>query len=90
MEYQLRPPAVVSTDFAAIPEFIIDNETGLLAEPEDPVSLQNALVQLMTAPELRRKFGQAGEARLRQHFNAEQTLDRLADLLTVREIARAA
>lgn len=90
MEAQSQGLAVAATEFAAIPEFVIDNETGLLAAPGDAVSLQNALIRLITAPDLRFKIGQAGAARLRRHFNADQTLDRLAELLSDRNIAGAA
>ena len=74
--------AVVSTNISAIPEFIIHSETGILVPPNDPLALQEGLVSLITSPELRFKFGKAGEERVRMRFDAEQNLDKLARLLS--------
>jgi glycosyltransferase involved in cell wall biosynthesis len=41
---------VVSTRLSGIPELVADGETGLLAEPGDPVSLAEALVRTLADP----------------------------------------
>ena len=82
MEAQSQGLAVASTNIAAIPELISHSETGILVPPNDPSALQEGLVSLITSPNLRFKFGKAGEKRVRMRFNAEQNLDTLARLLS--------
>ena len=82
MEAQSQGLAVASTNISAIPEFIIHSETGILVPPNDPLALQKGLVSLITSPDLRFKFGKAGEMRVKMHFDAEQNLDKLARLLS--------
>ncbi|MEE2932752.1 MAG: glycosyltransferase family 4 protein [Pseudomonadota bacterium] len=82
MEAQSQGLAVVSTNISAIPEFIIHSETGILVPPNDPLALQEGLVSLITSPDLRFKFGKAGEERVRMRFDTEQNLDKLARLLS--------
>jgi glycosyltransferase involved in cell wall biosynthesis len=90
MEAQSQRLPVVSTDFAGIPELVIHNETGLLAEPGDPLGLRDALVSLITSPTSRDAFALAGETRVRRHFNSEAWLDQLAGQFSKNLIARAA
>ena len=82
MEAQSQGLAVASTNISAIPEFIIHSETGILVPPNDPFALREGLIRLITSPDLRFKFGKAGEERVRMHFDAEQNLDILAQLLS--------
>jgi glycosyltransferase involved in cell wall biosynthesis len=72
---------VVSTRLAGIPELVVDGETGLLAPPGDSTVLAHALEQLLRDPELRLRFGDAGRARIEQHFRIEQTVAPLMEML---------
>ncbi|HES76006.1 MAG TPA: glycosyltransferase family 1 protein [bacterium] len=53
-----------------IPEVIKDQQTGLLAEPDNPSSLQAAIQKLIDNPALRSSLGQAGAETYRQSFTA--------------------
>ena len=72
---------VVSTRLAGIPELVVDGQTGILAPPGDSTALAHALEQLLRDPELRLRFGDAGRARIEQHFRIEQTVAPLVQML---------
>jgi len=58
---------VVASRIAAIPEVVLDGETGLLAEPGDPVDLASKLRLLLLDPAQRRRFGMAGTKHAQQY-----------------------
>ena len=68
---------VVGTRVGGIPELVVDGETGVLVEPEDPPALAEALDSLAASPELRRELGRAGRARGIEHFSPEGTARRM-------------
>ena len=72
---------VVSTRLAGIPELVVDGQTGMLVPPGDSTALAHALEQLLRDPELRLRFGDAGRARIEQHFRIEQTVAPLVEML---------
>ena len=72
---------VVSTRLAGIPELVVDGQTGMLAPPGDSTALAQALEQLLRDPELGLRFGNAGRARIEQHFRIEQTVAPLMEML---------
>jgi glycosyltransferase involved in cell wall biosynthesis len=67
---------VVASRIAAIPEVVLDEETGLLVEPGDPVDLASKLRLLIGDPIRRRCLGLAGTKHVQQY-----RWDRLADEL---------
>lgn len=67
---------VVASRIAAIPEVVLDDETGLLIEPGDPVDLASKLRLLLGDPSRRRRLGRAGAKHVRQY-----RWDRLAEEL---------
>lgn len=78
MEAQSQGLPCVSTRFAAVPELILDGETGLLAEPGDAAGLAQALTRLLADAELRRRLGAAGQARVRGEFGMVAGIRQLA------------
>ena len=81
MEAQSQALACLSTDFSAIPELIVDGETGVLVPPGDAVSLRSALDRLIRSPDERRRLGMAGFQRVRGEFEAESGIREIASLL---------
>jgi len=81
MEAQSQGIACISTAISAIPELIIDGETGLLVEQNDAAGLALALQKLIIDPALRQRMGSAGHQRVRTHFSCEQGIERLATWL---------
>jgi glycosyltransferase involved in cell wall biosynthesis len=72
---------VVSTRLAGIPELVVDGQSGTLAPPGDSSALAHALEELLRDPELRLRSGNAGRARIEQHFRIEQTVAPLVKML---------
>jgi len=54
---------VVACRAAAVPEVVLDGQTGLLVPPRDPVALATALGTLLADPERARALGRAGAER---------------------------
>lgn len=64
---------VVASKVMAIPEIVIDGETGLLVPPDNADALGQALLKLMSDPSKCQQFGTAG----RHRVEAEFTVDRM-------------
>ena len=72
---------VVSTRLAGVPELVVDGQTGMLARPGESTALAHALEQFLRDPGLRLRFGNAGRQRIEQHFQIEQTVAPLMEML---------
>lgn len=81
MEAASQGLPLVSTRFAAVPEFIRDGEEGLLVPPGDPAALAGALERLIRDAGLRATLGATARARVARDFSFEGGLDRLAQWL---------
>ena len=79
MEAQSMGLCCLSTRVSAIPELIVDGETGVLVEPGAPDELADALSGLIAAPDRRRTLGLAAASRVRKEFSTDPGLDRLAE-----------
>jgi glycosyltransferase involved in cell wall biosynthesis len=78
MEAQSQGLACISTRLSAIPELILEGETGLLVEPGDIDGLAAAIAALLADPVRRATLGQAGMTRVRALFSQEAGLNLLA------------
>jgi len=67
--------AVVGTRAGGIPEAVVPDETGLLVEPGDSKALAGAIVTMLKDPALRRSFGEAGRARVAEHFGVDRLVE---------------
>jgi glycosyltransferase involved in cell wall biosynthesis len=67
---------VIGTDVGGVGEMMRPGETGLLVPLDDAQALQNALIQLIDSPELRKIMGQAGHDRV--HTESIFTTETLA------------
>jgi glycosyltransferase involved in cell wall biosynthesis len=81
MEAMAQELPVVSTTVSAVPEIVVDGVTGSLVPPNDPPALATTLERLLRQPELRRRLGAAGRARVLADFGMDRGLDRIAGLL---------
>lgn len=79
MEAQSMGLCCLSTKVSAIPELVLQDETGVLVDPGQPDQLAGALQALIQDPGRRRKLGLAAAKRVRTHFSTDPGLDRLAD-----------
>jgi glycosyltransferase involved in cell wall biosynthesis len=84
---------VVASNVGGVPELVIDGETGLLVPPGDPHSLAGAIERLLGDPRLSRRFGEAGRARVAEHFDLAAVqhahLDLYRHLLATRGLPRS-
>jgi glycosyltransferase involved in cell wall biosynthesis len=72
---------VVSTAVAGIPEAVIHDETGLLAQASDVAAIAGHLIALLTDEERRRRFGSQARQACTEHFDRERNARQLASLL---------
>jgi glycosyltransferase involved in cell wall biosynthesis len=72
---------VISTRAGGVPEFVVENEVGLLVPPRDPLALSQAILTLLDHPERAQTLGKNGLSRVRQHHNVSQYLARVTDVI---------
>lgn len=70
LEAMSRRLPIVASRSSAIPEIVVDGETGLLVPPRDADTLADALRLLLSDRALRLHLGLMGEDRLETAFNA--------------------
>lgn len=62
---------VVSTNCDGVLDIVVHGETGLQVPPRDPPHLAEAIAALINDPDARRRYGEAGLNRVRNHFDLE-------------------
>jgi glycosyltransferase involved in cell wall biosynthesis len=72
---------VISTRVAAIPELVIEGETGLLVTPGNGAELAAALIRLIENPEMRLRFGVEAKQTVCGSFDAAKNASRLLSLI---------
>ena len=73
--------AVVSTQMAAIPEIVRNNETGLTVPAGDTAAVSEALRRLAASPDLRMRLAERAMAHVSRDYDAEKNSCRLLELL---------
>jgi glycosyltransferase involved in cell wall biosynthesis len=73
--------AIISTNVAAIPEFVRNGETGLTVPAGDAASLTQAFRDLATNPAFRMLLGERAMAHASRHYDAPTNANRLLGLL---------
>jgi len=71
---------VAATAVSAIPELIVDGETGLLVPPGDPPQLAHAALRLLTDENLRRRIIPAARRRVEDQFDNRRLIHSLAEI----------
>jgi glycosyltransferase involved in cell wall biosynthesis len=75
LEAMLSGLPVVATRVSAIPEIVVDGETGLLAPPGDAAAVAGALARLLDDVDLRRRLGASGRIRAHDEFSVQHMVD---------------
>ena len=78
LEAMLAGKPVAATRVSAAPEIVVDGETGLLVQPDDPAALAEAVSALLADPARAAAMGQAGLARARSEFSVARMAERTA------------
>lgn len=76
LEAMLAALPVVATRISAVPEVVVDGETGLLVEPGDDEALAAGVARVLGEPGLARSLGAAGLARAHSEFSVARMTDR--------------
>jgi glycosyltransferase involved in cell wall biosynthesis len=66
---------VLATRVSAVPEVVIEGETGLLVAPSDVDDLARAMHRLANDAELRARLGAGGKKRVRSEFDLERMIE---------------
>lgn len=69
---------VVATNISAIPELVVEGETGLLVPPAQPEKMARALIRLLTDMTLRERVIDAARKRVVQTFDNQTLIGGLA------------
>ncbi len=78
LEAMAMAKPVVAFAHGALPEIVVDGETGVLVPPEDEVAMAEAIVRLLKDPSLRLAMGKAGRLRVEQEFTVERMVVRVS------------
>ena len=76
LEAMSRRVPVIASKVSAIPEVVIDGETGILVEARDVPGLAAAISRLLDDRVLRQHMGLLGAARLESHFSVERMVEK--------------
>ncbi len=63
---------LIATRAGAVPEIVVEGETGLLVNVNDPVALADAIERVLTDREQCERFGSAGRQRVLDQFSAQR------------------
>jgi len=72
LEAMSRRVPIIASKVGAIPEIVVDGETGILVEPRDVDGLTKAMTRLLQDRALRKYMGLLGAARLEEQFSIER------------------
>lgn len=72
LEAMLAGLPVVATAVSAVPEVVVDGETGALVPAGDAEGVARELGALFDDPELARRLGEAGRERAHRHFSVDR------------------
>ncbi len=70
----------VATRVSGHPEVIEDGSSGFLVPPDDPEQMAERCLQLLAAPGLARRLGQAGRARVAERFGLARQLEEYLEI----------
>ncbi len=76
---------VLATRVSAVPEVVVEGETGVLVRPADVEDLTEGFLTLAADTELRARLGKAGAKRVREFFGLERMVEET--LKIYREVA---
>lgn len=68
---------VIGGRSGGVPDAVLENETGLLVDPDDPAGLADAMIDLLTQPELAERFGEQGRNRVVEEASWKRISHRL-------------
>lgn len=70
----------LSTTVSAVPEILINGQSGITTAPGDPEALASQIVTALTDTNLRKSIIQGGRAHTREHFDNRSLVAKLGDI----------
>ncbi len=80
VEAQASGLPVVASWVGALPEVVLDGETGLLVPPDDPAALAEALSALLAEPDRAARMGQRAREWVMQRYRWEDNVQQMLNL----------
>ncbi len=81
LEANLCGTAVIGGRTGGTADAIVDGETGLLVDPEQPEEIAEALVRLLSDPDLAGRMAQAGRERVQRELTWDHVAQRVTEAL---------
>lgn len=81
IEAMLAKKPVIASKHGGLKEIVIDNETGFLVDPNNKISLKEAIEKLILNAELRTNFGEKGFQRVKEKFSIESYVIKIEHIL---------
>jgi glycosyltransferase involved in cell wall biosynthesis len=78
----------IGTTVGAVPEMVLDGETGFIVAPDDRAALADRMRRLLTDDALRLRLGENGRRRVAAHYDARRNAARLEQIFL--DVARRA
>ncbi len=72
LEANLCGLPVVAGNTGGVTDAVVDGQTGLLVDPEDPAAIASAIIRLLSDRDFAAQLGAVGRARVLQEFTWEQ------------------
>lgn len=71
---------VIATGVGAIPEVVVENETGFIVPPADPETLAQRMACLITDDQLRQRMGRRGRSRVVSQFSMDRVVPQMVNM----------
>ena len=72
---------VIATAVGGLTDVVVNEQTGLLVQPDDVDQLTDSLQRLLQQPTLRRQMGTAGRRHVEEQFDAEKNAAKIVQIL---------
>ncbi len=80
LEAMAAKKAVIATSAGGNPEIVVDGSTGTLVPSGDSDKLAEAILYHLENPEISKRMGEQGYARVKKYFSLSQMLDKVMDI----------
>jgi len=81
LEAMASKKPVIGSDVGGIP-YVIDNEqSGLLVPPKDPEALADAIIEILTNPQLAKKMGENGYKKVKENFLWDKQIEKTKKII---------
>ncbi len=81
LEASLFGKPIVAGRSGGVEDAVLDNETGILINPESTGEIANAIIKLSKDENLRKKLGETGKKRAEEEFNWGKQVKKIYDII---------